>query len=113
MAQLSRAAGFVVTNPIEAHAYSSFFCGHTDGTFVQVGSGDGRAESSPTRALEAGASWRGLMIEGNHATFEKLKRNRPGNVLVRAAGAGRRRGAGAAGACCLLVCWGMGQLHAA
>ena len=54
------------------------------GTFVELGGNDGVA-SSNTLFLEACAGWRGVLIEANPLSFEKLRKRRPAAVGIHAA----------------------------
>ena len=54
------------------------------GTFVELGGNDGVA-SSNTLFLEACQGWRGILIEANPLSFERLRQRRPAAVGIHAA----------------------------
>jgi FkbM family methyltransferase len=51
------------------------------GFFVEVGAGDGLANSN-TYLLEQQFGWRGILVEPNPGMQDRLRRNRPGSVIA-------------------------------
>ena len=58
--------------------------GKREGTFLDVGAHDG-VEHSNTLVLERDFGWRGICVEPNGATFERLRNNRTAECIHRAA----------------------------
>lgn len=67
----------------DGYAWEEYFNGFRGGTFMEMGAIDGVAFSN-TLALERGAGWKGILIEGSAQSFESLVANRPNQVLVNA-----------------------------
>ena len=72
----------------EAFALHGFFSEHgggamRGGTFLEVGANDGI--DSNTLHLETCLGWKGVVIEGHPATFQRLSRNRPRALAISSA----------------------------
>lgn len=76
-------ARFAVAESREDVALASrYFCRKRNGTFVEVGAVDG-LKNSVTHLFEKALGWRGLLIEGQPASAERLRRTRgEGNRVV-------------------------------
>ena len=68
----------------EDAALDYMFRGARNGTFLEMGALDGR-HASNSHFFERELGWVGVLIEPSPSPFSKLKRNRPGNVLINAA----------------------------
>eukprot|EP00931_Biecheleriopsis_adriatica_P091016 TRINITY_DN64926_c0_g1_i1.p1 TRINITY_DN64926_c0_g1~~TRINITY_DN64926_c0_g1_i1.p1 ORF type:complete len:259 (-),score=56.05 TRINITY_DN64926_c0_g1_i1:256-1032(-) len=63
--------------------YRNFFCGKSDGVFVELGALDGKRWSN-SKFFEDTMGWKGALIEGSPQVAELLKVNRPSerNLII-------------------------------
>jgi hypothetical protein len=65
----------------DRHLLNTFFMGICNGTYVEVGGLDGVLFSN-TFAFNMKLGWKGVLIEGNPDLVERLKINRPNELLT-------------------------------
>lgn len=57
--------------------HNRYFCGKTNGVFVEMGALDGVRYSNTKMFEEVPLNWRGLLIEANPRNADKIPQNRP------------------------------------